>query len=198
VTETSYAALDASTLTVTPAQGSDVTRAIGTVTNESAVPTTDCSKASPLNECTRWRQRVGAAEAAGIAGWCVDTATAYAKTREQFGRTIGSFQAIKNLCADIAGPRGARLGQRRGTRASVNDGDEHQLALRSPRFVALETGRRQRQGTASRFSVASATRGSTTHISISRRAWTLRQLLGDQPVAQPRGRTWRRRRYAVI
>lgn len=40
-----------------------------------------------------------AAEAAGIAGWCLETATEYAKVREQFGRKIGEFQAIKHICA---------------------------------------------------------------------------------------------------
>ena len=42
-----------------------------------------------------------AAEAAGIAQWCLDTAVAYAKIREQFDRPIGSFQAIKHLCAEM-------------------------------------------------------------------------------------------------
>jgi alkylation response protein AidB-like acyl-CoA dehydrogenase len=42
-----------------------------------------------------------AAEAAGLAGWALDTATSYAKTREQFGRPIGAFQAVKHLCADM-------------------------------------------------------------------------------------------------
>ena len=40
-----------------------------------------------------------AAEAAGIAGWCLETAVEYAKVREQFGRRIGEFQAIKHICA---------------------------------------------------------------------------------------------------
>ena len=40
-----------------------------------------------------------AAEAAGIAGWCLETAVDYAKVREQFGRKIGEFQAIKHICA---------------------------------------------------------------------------------------------------
>ncbi len=44
---------------------------------------------------------LAAAEAAGIARWCLDTAVAYAKVREQFGRTIGSFQAVKHLCAQM-------------------------------------------------------------------------------------------------
>src|SRR5205807_8667320 len=30
-----------------------------------------------------------------------DLATAYAKERKQFGRVIGSFQAIKHICADM-------------------------------------------------------------------------------------------------
>ncbi|MFR9752842.1 acyl-CoA dehydrogenase [Nocardia sp. 004] len=40
-----------------------------------------------------------AAELAGIAGWCLETAVAYATVREQFGRKIGSFQAVKHICA---------------------------------------------------------------------------------------------------
>ncbi|WP_167471668.1 acyl-CoA dehydrogenase [Nocardia arthritidis] len=39
------------------------------------------------------------AELAGIAGWCLETAVQYAKVREQFGRKIGSFQAVKHICA---------------------------------------------------------------------------------------------------
>jgi len=42
-----------------------------------------------------------AAEAAGITRWSLDTAVAYAKVREQFGKPIGSFQAVKHLCAEM-------------------------------------------------------------------------------------------------
>lgn len=41
------------------------------------------------------------AEAVGIARWATDTAAAYAKIREQFGRPIGQFQAIKHKCAEM-------------------------------------------------------------------------------------------------
>jgi 3-oxochol-4-en-24-oyl-CoA dehydrogenase len=42
-----------------------------------------------------------AAEATGLAAWCLDTAVGYAKVREQFGRPIGQFQAVKHRCADM-------------------------------------------------------------------------------------------------
>ncbi len=42
-----------------------------------------------------------AAEQVGGAQRCLDSAVAYAKTRLQFGRPIGSFQTIKSKCADM-------------------------------------------------------------------------------------------------
>ncbi len=44
---------------------------------------------------------LAAAEASGIAAWCLATAVEYAKVREQFGQPIGRFQAIKHLCATM-------------------------------------------------------------------------------------------------
>ena len=44
---------------------------------------------------------VAAAEAAGVARWLLTSATEYAKVREQFGKPIGSFQAIKHMCAEM-------------------------------------------------------------------------------------------------
>ncbi|VBA46748.1 acyl-CoA dehydrogenase [Mycobacterium attenuatum] len=41
------------------------------------------------------------AEAVGVARWATDTAAGYAKIREQFGRPIGQFQAIKHKCAEM-------------------------------------------------------------------------------------------------
>ena len=42
-----------------------------------------------------------AAEQVGGADRCLELCVAHARTREQFGRPIGSFQAVKHLCADL-------------------------------------------------------------------------------------------------
>lgn len=42
-----------------------------------------------------------AAEQVGCARFCLDTAVEYATTRKQFGRAIGSFQAIKHKLVDV-------------------------------------------------------------------------------------------------
>lgn len=42
-----------------------------------------------------------AADMVGGAQACLDASVAYAKEREQFGRPIGSFQAIKHKCAEM-------------------------------------------------------------------------------------------------
>ncbi len=44
---------------------------------------------------------LAAAEGAGIADWCLQTAAEYARTRVQFGRPIGQFQGTKHRVAEI-------------------------------------------------------------------------------------------------
>ncbi|MYT94091.1 acyl-CoA dehydrogenase [Streptomyces sp. SID8359] len=41
------------------------------------------------------------ADACGTAARCLRTAVGHARVREQFGRPIGAFQAVKHLCADM-------------------------------------------------------------------------------------------------
>ncbi len=53
---------------------------------------------------SRWRREGAVLTAAlqvGLAARLTDLAVGYAQQREQFGRTIGSFQAVKHLCADM-------------------------------------------------------------------------------------------------
>jgi 3-oxochol-4-en-24-oyl-CoA dehydrogenase len=42
-----------------------------------------------------------AVEAAGIIAWCSDAATEFVKTRNQFGRPIGAFQAVQHRAAQL-------------------------------------------------------------------------------------------------
>jgi alkylation response protein AidB-like acyl-CoA dehydrogenase len=77
------------------------------------------------------------AEACGVAGWAVDTAVAYAKIREQFGRPIGQFQGVKHRCARML----VRLEQARATvwdaaRAAPGDPDQRAYATAVAGIVA--------------------------------------------------------------
>jgi alkylation response protein AidB-like acyl-CoA dehydrogenase len=42
-----------------------------------------------------------ASEQLGVASWCLDETVAYLKVRRQFGRPVGSFQALKHRLADV-------------------------------------------------------------------------------------------------
>ena len=70
-----------------------------------------------------------AAEAAGVARWTLETAADYAKVREQFGKPIGSFQAVKHLCAEML-LRSQQISVAAGDAAVAAGGDdEHQLSI---------------------------------------------------------------------
>ena len=70
--------------------------------------TFDATPAEPLSSndaLTRLRDAAWvmlAADTLGAGQTMLDRAVAYAKERKQFGRTIGSFQAVKHLCAEMA------------------------------------------------------------------------------------------------
>jgi alkylation response protein AidB-like acyl-CoA dehydrogenase len=42
-----------------------------------------------------------ASEQLGVARWCLESTVAYVKERRQFGRPVGSFQAVKHRLADV-------------------------------------------------------------------------------------------------
>ena len=70
-----------------------------------------------------------AAEAAGVARWALETAADYAKVREQFGKPIGSFQAVKHLCAEML-LRSQQISVAAGDAAVAAGGDdERQLSI---------------------------------------------------------------------
>ena len=84
---------------LTPGGGVDLTRRFG------RVRVLDPAAGEPVGVTTdavrRTTVTLAAAEAAGVARWCLATAVEYAKVREQFGQRIGSFQAVKHLCAEM-------------------------------------------------------------------------------------------------
>ncbi|BBZ21676.1 acyl-CoA dehydrogenase [Mycolicibacter hiberniae] len=69
-----------------------------------------------------------AAEAIGGAQDCVEHAVAYAKVREQFGRTIGTFQAVKHHAANMLVAAESATATVWDAARAAADGDE-QLAL---------------------------------------------------------------------
>jgi 3-oxochol-4-en-24-oyl-CoA dehydrogenase len=83
---------------VEPLKATDFSRPLARVVLTSA-PTTVLDAAG--DRVADLAAAVLSAEAAGISRWALDTAVAYAKVREQFGKPIGSFQAVKHLCAEM-------------------------------------------------------------------------------------------------
>jgi alkylation response protein AidB-like acyl-CoA dehydrogenase len=86
-----------------------------------------------------------ASELVGLAGHCLDGAVGYAAERHQFGHPIGSFQAVKHICADtLTGVELARAAARHlagllDTGADADDLDQAvALALLKAASVAQE------------------------------------------------------------
>jgi alkylation response protein AidB-like acyl-CoA dehydrogenase len=94
---------DAAGVDVSPILALDMTRPLGNVEFSGAASSR--VDAAPAEAAVKAALETGAAllasEQLGIAQWCFDTTLAYAKQRKQFGRAIGSYQAIKHRLADL-------------------------------------------------------------------------------------------------
>ena len=92
--------VDAGDVTITPRRNLDDTRRVADVDRGDAEASAHLH--DPDGRTVRDLAVVLlAAECAGGAAWCVDTAAEYARVREQFGRPIGQFQGVKHRCADM-------------------------------------------------------------------------------------------------
>ncbi|OBF40405.1 acyl-CoA dehydrogenase [Mycolicibacterium peregrinum] len=94
-------------LTVTEQPVLDETRTLATVTaegievDEDAVWHFDGAPDSGLDALTDRAALAVACDSLGVAQAMLDTTVSYTGVRQQFGRPIGSFQAVKHACADM-------------------------------------------------------------------------------------------------
>ena len=80
---------------------------------------------------------IDAAALAGLAQAALEMAVGYAGMREQFGRPIGSFQAVKHHCANMALSSRLACDQVSFAAVAVDDGrDDAALQVESAFFVA--------------------------------------------------------------
>jgi len=120
--------IDAATqgVAVEPLQASDFSRPLARVVLTSAPVSALDVSAERLADLAA---TVLSVEAAGITRWALDTAVAYAKVREQFGKPIGSFQAIKHLCAEML-CRAEQVAVAAADAArAAGEGDDRQLSI---------------------------------------------------------------------
>ncbi|MBX7431731.1 acyl-CoA dehydrogenase [Mycobacterium sp. Y57] len=93
--------LGADGVTVTPLEALDTTRSIGAVALRGvSVPADRVLRGAARKARTVFRI-LAAAEAVGVSWAALEMAVEYAKVREQFGRTIGTFQAVKHHAANM-------------------------------------------------------------------------------------------------
>jgi alkylation response protein AidB-like acyl-CoA dehydrogenase len=86
---------------LTPMDSIDATRRLSEITFQRA-PAAPLASNQALERLRDAAWIVLAAETLGASQAMLDKAVAYAKERKQFGRVIGSFQAVKHLCAEMA------------------------------------------------------------------------------------------------
>jgi alkylation response protein AidB-like acyl-CoA dehydrogenase len=180
-----WCVIDAREVTVAPLPGLDPTRRPVEVVFDSVhVPAERCfflNDDLPLDLAAV----LHGAEACGVAGWCLDTAVAYAKTRTQFGRPIGQFQAVKHKCADgLVAVEQAFALVWDAARADLHD-ESGQLAVSAAATIAFPAAVRLAKDCIQVLGGIGFTWEHDAHMYL-RRALSLRQLLS------PIGR-WRRR-----
>lgn len=128
---------------------------------------------------------LAAAEALGVAEWCVETAAEHARTRVQFGRPIGQFQAVKHRVADmLVALEAARAAVWDAARAfDEHDGAGFDLSLGAASALAPEAAFRCAQDCIQVLGGIGYTWEHDAHLFL-KRATAVRHLLGSPSLAR--------------
>ena len=127
-------------VTVERHDGLDLTRPTGTITLRGALATVLAAGEAAVAAARRGRVAGGAAlanELVGAVAHCLAGAIAYAADREQFGRPIGAFQAVKHRCADMLAALELARAAARAVTALLDDADAAPDALDDAVALAL-------------------------------------------------------------
>jgi alkylation response protein AidB-like acyl-CoA dehydrogenase len=109
----------------------DPTRRSGRVRLDSVSVTADDTLPRARESALARARTLLAAEAVGGAADCVDAAVDYAKVRQQFGRTIATFQAVKHHCANmLVAAESAIAAVWDASRAAAEDSSEDEAQFR--------------------------------------------------------------------
>src|SRR5690606_26311243 len=170
-----WVVLERDEVTVGSLESLDVTRPVGSVTVDGvAVPDERILDA----DVRALAVVLLGAEACGVAGRALDDAVAYAKLREQFGRPIGQFQAVKHKCARmLIDVERARAAVWDAARALDEPEEQRAYALGVAAALAADAAVTCAEGNIQVHGGIGYTYEHDAHL-IYRRALTLRALLG--------------------
>ncbi|TMR32189.1 acyl-CoA dehydrogenase [Actinomadura geliboluensis] len=174
-----WVAVDAADLAVTPVASLDRVRRVAAVEASGVAVAAD----RVLDGLTAGRvadlaAALFGAEAAGLAGWLVETAAEYAKVREQFGRPIGQFQGVKHKAArSLIALEQARAAAWDAARALDEGTEEAGFAAAVSAVIALDAGVQTARDAIQILGGIGFTWEHDAHVYL-RRALTLRALLG--------------------
>ena len=142
--------VDMSAVEVVPLRVSDLTRCVSAVHLEAAL-SRPLATQDPEAVATALGDRINlllASEQLGSMRKCIGISVEYAKMRHQFGRPIGSFQAVKHRLADMyATAQMATVLVREAQRAADQDPDTFGLAAAAARVFCDRAGQEVAQGT---------------------------------------------------